>query len=127
MVAEITEIQMNEAYRPLTTIEQITSSLNRRQISILTQLHTGHAPINKHLHRIRKNDTPYCPQGTCTGITEDIRQLIFTCPSYNHTRYQLTRSVGKKALSSTKLFADEKTIPHTLTYLNKIGRFKHIY
>jgi len=127
MVAEITEIQKNEAYQPLTTIRQIMSSLNCRQINILTQLCTGHAPINKHLHRIQKNNTPYCPQGTCMGITEDICHLIFTCPSYNHTQYQLTQSIGKKALSSTKLFADKKTIPHTLTYLNKIRRFKHIY
>jgi len=67
------------------------------------------------------------PQGTCTGITKDICHLIFMCPSYNHTQYQLTQSIGKKALSSTKLFADEKTIPHMLTYLNKIRRFKHIY
>ena len=33
---------------------KITNSLNRGQISILTQLRTGHAPINKRLHRIRK-------------------------------------------------------------------------
>jgi len=37
------------------------------------------------------------------------------------------RSIGKKAISSTKLFANEETIPHMLAYLNKIGRFKHLY
>jgi len=106
---------------------KLTSSLNRRQTSILTQLRTGHAPINKHLHRIRNNDTPNCPHTTCTGITEDIHHLIFTCPRYTHERYQLTRKIGKMEFSLRKLFADKDTIPHTLNYLNKIGRFKHIY
>jgi len=127
MVERITEVQENEAYRPITSLGQITSSLNRRQTSVLTQLRTAHAPINKHLHRIRKNDTPNCPQATCRGITEDVHHLVFTCPRYTHERYHLKRSIGKKAFSSTNLFADKETIPHTLDYLNKIGRFKHIY
>jgi len=105
----------------------ITSSLNRRQTSILTQLRTGHAPINAHLHRIRKNNTPNCPQATCRGITEDKHHLLFTCPRYVHERYQLTQRIGKNTFNSNKLLADEKIIPHTLNYLNKIGRFKHIY
>jgi len=67
---------------------EITSSLNRRQASILTQLRTGHAPINMHLHRIQKSVTPYCPQFTCVQATEDIRHLMFTCPRYIQERYQ---------------------------------------
>jgi len=106
---------------------EITSSLNRRQASILTQLRTGHAPINQHLHRIGKSDTPYCPQSTCIRATEDIRHLIFTCPRYAQERYHLTQKISKKNLSAPKLFADGNIIPHTLNYLNRIGRFRHIY
>ena len=106
---------------------EITSSLNRRQASILTQLRTGHAPINMHLYRIQKSDTPYCPQFTCVQATEDIRHLMFTCPRYIQERYRLTQRIGKKNFSTTKLFADKNIIPHTLNYLNNIGQFKHIY
>jgi len=98
---------------------EITSSLNRRQTSVLTQLRTGHTPINHHLHRIGKNHTPNCLQSTCTNKTEDVHHLIFTCPKYLNARHQLIRSIGGKSFTSTKLFADEKSIPHTLTYLNK--------
>jgi len=106
---------------------KITSSLNRRQTSILTQLCTGHTPLNQHLNRIGKNLMPYCPQSTCRNKTEDIHHLIFTCLKYAHARHQLIRSIGGKSFTLTKLFADEKSIPHTLTYLNKTGRFKNIY
>jgi hypothetical protein len=105
----------------------ITSTLNHRQTSILTQLCTGHAPINKHLHKIQKNDSPNCPHATCNGMTEDVHHLLFTCPQYTHERYLLTRKIGKKALSSATLLADKDTIPHTLEYLNKTGRFRHRY
>jgi len=70
---------------------------------------------------------PYCPQFTCVRATEDIRHLIFTCPRYTQERYHLTQKIGKKNFSTSKLFADKDIIPHTLNYLNKIGRFKHIY
>jgi hypothetical protein len=94
---------------------------------ILTQLCTGHAPINKHLHMINKSDTPNCPHSSCRNSIEDIHHIFFTCPHYIQARYHLIRKIGRKAFSSTRLLADEKIIPHTLTYLNNIGRFRHIY
>ena len=75
---------------------KITNKLNRRQTSLLTQLRTGHAPLNKYLHKIRKSHRPHCPQATCTSVTEDIRHLIFTCPAYTHARYQLKRKLGRR-------------------------------
>ena len=100
---------------------EITSSLNCRQASLLTQLRTGHIPINKHLHRIQKSDTLYCLQYTCIQATKDIRHLIFTCPRYTQERYQLIQRIGKKNFSNPKLFANKTIIPHMLNYLNKIG------
>ena len=35
--------------------------------------------------------------------------------------------IGKKDFSTPQLFANKNTIPHTLTYVNKFGRFNHIY
>jgi hypothetical protein len=112
---------------PLDKYIKITSSLNRRQTSILTQLHTGHAPINKHLHKIQKIESPNCPQATCNGMIEDIHHLLFTCPHYTHKRYLLTWKISRKILSLAMLLAYKDTIPHTLEYLNKTGRFRHIY
>jgi hypothetical protein len=108
-------------------IDRFYCTLNCRQTSILTQLCTGHTLINKHLHKIQKNDLPNCPHATCNGMTEGVHHLLFTCPHYTHKRYLLTQKIGKKALSSATLLADKDTIPHTFEYLNKTGRFRHIY
>jgi len=112
---------------PLNKFLKLTSLLNRRQSSLLTQLRTGHIPLNKHLHTIQKSPSPNCPQPTCTNTTEDIHHLIFTCPHYIHARYHLTRSVAKRDLTLPNLLASKDNLPHTLTYLNNIGRFKHIF
>jgi len=49
------------------------------------------------------------------------------CLKYAHARHKLIQGIGGKSFTLTKLFTDEKLIPHTLTYLNKTGRFKNIY
>ena len=45
---------------PSSRFIEATKELNRKQISVLTQIRTGHTPLNGHLHRINKSDTPYC-------------------------------------------------------------------
>jgi len=106
---------------------EITSSINCRQASILTQLRTGHIPINAHLHKIQKSNMPYCPQYTCIQAMEDIHHLIFTCPKYTQERHQLILRIGRKNFSNPKLLTDKNIIPHTLTYLNKTGQFKQVF
>jgi hypothetical protein len=76
---------------------------------------------------IQRTNSPYCPQETCRDATEDIHHYISTCPLYATARYNLTRKIGRKAFSIPNLFVNEKTIPHTPTYLNKTGRLKHIF
>jgi ribonuclease HI len=39
---------------------KLTETLNRHQASLLIQLCTGHAPLQEHLHRLQKVDSPTC-------------------------------------------------------------------
>ncbi|KNZ79416.1 hypothetical protein J132_10226 [Termitomyces sp. J132] len=39
----------------------LISTLDRNQSAILTQLWTGHAPLNAHLFRIKHLESPACP------------------------------------------------------------------
>jgi hypothetical protein len=57
-----------------------TSGLTCCQTSILTQFHTGHIPLNKHLHHINKSESPDCPH--CPNILEDATHLLFHCNRY---------------------------------------------
>ena len=98
-----------------------------RQVHILMQLRTGHAPVFSHLHRIGHSDTPECPQESCNHTTEDIHHLFFICPTYTQPRYCLIRNLGRNKFSLSKLLADAKVILHTIAFINSTSRFKHIF
>jgi ribonuclease HI len=106
---------------------EISNPLNRRQTSLLTQLRTGHVPLNGHLHKLQRSPSPNCPQASCAGATEDTHHLLFSCPRYTHARHHLRRSIGKSEFTISSLLSKKKIITHTLTYLNAIGRFKNIF
>jgi len=50
--------------------------LPRKQTSIITQLITGHAPLNKHLHRIGKSASPICP--SCHEHEETVTHFLLS-------------------------------------------------
>lgn len=49
----------------------------REDIRILTQILSGHAWLNKHLHRMKLIQTPLCP--LCEGDEEDVKHHIYEC------------------------------------------------
>jgi ribonuclease HI len=58
----------------------LTSSLPRNQSSLLFQLRTGHAPLNKHLYRIKRADSLMCPK--CKDQEETVMHFLLKCPAY---------------------------------------------
>ena len=69
-----------------------TNHLSRAQASILMQLHTGHIPLNRFLHRIGKIDSPTCP--TCQSADETVLHYLLDCPGYMHEQHGLSRAVS---------------------------------
>ena len=66
----------------------LIAGLDRRQASLLFQLRSGHIGLNQHLFRIRKSDTPVCPN--CQGITvESVKHFLINCPFYRRERHAL--------------------------------------
>lgn len=102
-----------------------TSELNHRQTSILTQLRTGHIPLNEHLHRIGRNDTPYCQN--CPRVPENVNHYLLHCTKYNIHRHGLVTALKRNAFNIRQLLSDPVAIRHTLTYVNATGQFSHIY
>ena len=51
------------------------------------RLRMGYTTLNKHLHRIGKTDTPFCPN--CHQIEETIEHFLLECPKYIHERIRL--------------------------------------
>lgn len=68
-----------------------TAEMGRRQTSILVQIRLGHIPLNQHLHRIWKADTPFCPNCSKNGkqTIESVKHFILECPTYAKERFWL--------------------------------------
>jgi ribonuclease HI len=102
-----------------------TSDLSRTQTSLLMQLRTGHIPLNQYLHRINRNDTPYCQH--CPTSIEDVPHLLLSYSKHALHRHNLVIALKRKAHEVSHLLSDPKAIYHTLNFLNDTGRFEHIY
>ena len=63
----------------------IIGQLRHPQASVLLQMRTGHLPLNTVLHRIRRSDTPNCPNCP-SGTHETVTHYLFFCPCYYNPR-----------------------------------------
>ena len=104
---------------------QATSGLNRRQTSVLTQLRTGHIPLNGHLHCIGKTESSHCNH--CLNMVEDVPHLLFHCNKYAIQRHGLVMAVKRKSFNSNHILTDPAAIQHTLNFVNGTGRLRRIY
>jgi ribonuclease HI len=101
----------------------IIDQLRRNQASVLTQLRTGHIPLNTVLHRIKKTNSPDCPH--CgNGYKETVFHLLLTCPHYNNARRVLQSKLRSKASSIAFLLGTRTGIPHLLRFISDTNRLK---
>ncbi|KAF8580661.1 hypothetical protein K439DRAFT_1356468 [Ramaria rubella] len=87
--------------------------------SLLLQLHTGHVPLNKHLHQIGRTALPKCPH--CPDCEETVHHLIMMCPAYVAERQTLQYKLRQGARSIKNLLSQPKAIPHLLRYVRETG------
>lgn len=103
---------------------KLSRGLPRKLLSILTQLRTGHAPLQKHLNNIRKVNSPTCP--CCKRHPETVYHYLMECPAHRAPRDRLRRNVGPRNFSYSSLLTTAETLPHLFWYVNDTGRFKYI-
>jgi hypothetical protein len=102
---------------------RLVNDLDRHQSSLIAQLRTGHIPLNQHLFRIRRSETPTCPH--CKGITvESVRHYLLICPHYQHERHILRQKLKRKADSIPFLLTKPEAIKPLLGYIHATKRFK---
>ena len=103
---------------------KLITGLTRKQATILFQLRSGHAPLNKHLHRIGKSTTPISPR--CKRQEETTLHFLLLCPSLETQRCVLTQKFGHRARSMSYLLSSPKAIPTVLRYIKATKRFPTI-
>ena len=107
---------------PSNSYIKLIDTLDRNQSALLTQLRTGHSPLNQHLFRIRRSETPTCPH--CRGITpKTVKHFLLHCPHYQHERHLLRRKLRRNADSLPFLLSDATATLPLLKFIHATKRF----
>ena len=120
-----TQIARVDASLPSKKFLQLTASLPRRQASLLIQLRTGHAPLNHHLHRISKADSPACPE--CGHPRETVAHYLLDCVAFGAARARLSYRLGPAAYSLQALLTEHAALRHLFRYIHDTRRFAASY
>ena len=90
---------------------------NRTQYRTAVQLITGHAALNKYLHKIKKVDTDICPN--CGYEVETVNHFLGQCPAFAQQRGEIFNSFY---LSASDIF-ENHSILKIVKYAAKTKRF----
>ena len=90
---------------------------NRTQYRTAVQLITGHAALNKYLHKIKKVDTDICPN--CEYEKETVNHFLGQCPAFAQQRGEIFNSFY---LSASDIF-ENHSILKIVKYAAKTKRF----
>ena len=106
-----------DPWSPSPDYVHLISSFPRKTPSIITQLHTGHIPINKYLFHIGKAPMPICP--ICHQSNETVLHYLLHCPAYHIPRQSLHYKIGNSNLNICHLLTNPnpnpwKPLPNTL-------------
>lgn len=103
---------------------KLSRELPRRLLVLLTQLRTGHIPLQKHLHRIKKADADTCP--CCNSHPETVHHYLMICTSHKYPRERLRRNFPNVTWNIATLLNEPDSLEHLFSYVNDTGRFRHI-
>jgi hypothetical protein len=101
---------------------KLTASFPKRLTGLYMSLRTGHAPLNKYLHRIGKAESLQCPH--CHQVDETVHHYLITCPFYRRERHILAGALGRKATSISFLLTDPIATPHLVQFVNASRRMR---
>lgn len=106
---------------PSRSFLKLAGSLCKKQTGLYIQMRTNHIPLNQHLHRIKRSDTPLCLQ--CGEVTpENVHHFLFQCPRYERERHRLFLTLGRQATSISYLLTNTNAQVHLLKYVNATKR-----
>jgi hypothetical protein len=105
---------------------KLVNSLPKRHTVVLFQLRASHAPLNKHLYRIKRSPTPNCSNCN-SGRHETTPHLLLDCPKFKLQRAWLRGKVKDKARNLSALLNDPKCIKHTLAFLQATERLTQTF
>ena len=112
---------------PFSNHQEIANGLTHAQYSILTQIKSGHIPLNIRLARMKKIASSQCEKCWTRDddkIPETICYFLFECPEYNGPRSQLDAEMGQDSRSLGTLLALKEGTKSLLKYIGRTKRLQ---
>ena len=103
-------------------LRKLLLSRRRDEMSALIQLRTGHAPLNKHLNRVRRSPTSVCQQ--CGRGDETVRHFVLECEAHRLHRHEMRTRVGRGGDSLSNLLGTSSGNKHLIQYIANTGRMR---
>jgi ribonuclease HI/endonuclease/exonuclease/phosphatase family metal-dependent hydrolase len=100
---------------------ELVEGLTRHKASLLMQMRTGHAPLQAHLFRLRKTESPTCP--SCGRERETVQHYLMVCPEFQAQRRRMIADGGQGARNRGALLSQAKLRPLLFRYIVETGRF----
>lgn len=110
---------------PSKHFSMLVEKLPQQHSSLLFQLCTGHAPLNKHLHWIMKVPSPTCQQ--CHHSKETVHYFLLICPKYTRQRLALQNEIGSQASHLKNLLSNRKCIKPLLHFIAGTHRLEQMF
>ncbi|KIK35155.1 hypothetical protein CY34DRAFT_96608 [Suillus luteus UH-Slu-Lm8-n1] len=101
---------------------KLTSSFSKRLTGLIIGLCTRHLPLNQHLFRLTKTDSPDCPH--CPYIDETVPHYLFECPHYLAACQVMSQALGRKSTLLSHILTDPEAIVILVQYVNQTRRLK---
>ncbi len=108
---------------PMNWIHLLYAGRSRAECAILTQLHTGHVPLNAFLHRIARADSPLC---TYCHVPETVDHYLLCCRRYTAQWARLKTAHHSGRIGLHLLLSPGRKVGALLEYLRTTRRFPDI-
>lgn len=96
--------------------------LNKHAIAAITQLRSGHAPLNQYLYKYQQRSDPACE---CETGIETSDHFLFICPRYEPQRKTLLKALKSSRIKpSTEALSNPKAFSAIAEYCDATWRFK---
>lgn len=101
--------------------------LKKHEIAALTQLRSGHIPLNSYLHRFQQITDPSC---VCQEGIETVDHFLFVCQRFSQARARYETDIKKQGFNEQRTYRMDKkilsspsTFKATTTFCNNTWRF----
>ncbi|KIK42491.1 hypothetical protein CY34DRAFT_83463 [Suillus luteus UH-Slu-Lm8-n1] len=110
---------------PSSHFSNLIKDFPRRHCSLLFQLRTGHAPLNKHLHCISKSPTAQCLQ--CNEHEGTVKHFLLVCLCYAQQCAALCQEAGTGMSQLCQLLNNEDFIKPLFCYIARTRRLEQMF